>query len=384
MPYWASAMLELNCQGLRGKYELPRLVNDCRFVPDVEANRALIRSSVSKAAFQRKTAQEWIRSRSQISGYVLSGWRDTPISSAGFFDDWNASRFDPSDVLKWNSEDCLYLIPQRHLASVNGGDRVGWADSLNVFVGRQVWRVGLHAERGTSGGLVWRILDEGGVRVANGVGTAVSIARSEVGLIEWTAETSGSYRIEVEFGNAKNAWPISVIDPLDPAKLVNWSLEDPRDLVSELTLSGKARRLVIGNLSSLEGSGIALLVDEGTRAAPFWREAAYEFQEEAFWDAVPFRENWSRLLPICSDCVIDRSWLEEMLPKGATLEVLMNRISTQDYEELPVLVRVTLPDGAMWIITTLRPFGGIGNQPGSLATNAAGSLLLQNLVGLFK
>ncbi len=385
MPYWASSMAEMNHQGCRWLHDLPNLISSSRFVHDLDAHRPLMRSSVEKAAFQRKTVQEGVRSRPELSGYVVTGWRDTPMSTSGLFDDWGNSRFDRHEILQWNSPDALFLIPSRRPPWTDGGNRPGIVDPHNVFTGPAFWRVGVHTESGIEGGLIWSIRDSEGKRVSSGTGEMQSIeggAAIEVGEINWDA-TPGDYRLEVEFGNATNSWPITVVSPLDVVKLVDWSLEDLRGLFPELLLTGFKRRLVTGLPASFESSGLVFLVDEATVAAPFWRESAYEFGDDAFWAAVPFREAWPRLLPVSPDRVVDVEALMKKLPEGSTIETLMNRVDARNYNEAPILARVKTPSGGTWLITTLRPFGGLGAEPPSFGANPSGAALLEALVGTF-
>jgi len=381
MPYWASTMTELNDQGVRWQHDLPRLAHSSRFVGDHASSEALMRSSIGKAAFIRKTVQEAVRARGEIGGYVITGWRDTPISTAGFFDDWGVSRFSEDEVLRWNSPECLFMIPARRPPWHVGGNRPGWVDPLNAFAGPQLWRIGLHSEHGTTAGLVWRILDSLGEIVAEGAEPTSSVGPCEsleLGTIAWNATASGDYVLEVEAGSAANRWTICVVAPL-VKELSGWKIEDTRGLFSELMGDESGSRMVADAPNELSGSGIAFLLDEGTWAGPFWREAAYEFHDSAFWSEVPFREAWPKLLPISCDRFIDAEWLKGVIPSGAEVQVLMNRVDTRTYREDPVLVRVVVPDGGTWLITTLRPFGGLGSQPTSLAANPAGVLLLRSL-----
>jgi hypothetical protein len=115
LPYWASNLAELNDKGVRWQYDLPGVLDDSRFAnhPSRSGHAALMESSRRKALFIRKTVQEAVRARDAIAGYVITCWRDTPISAAGFFDDWGNARFSPAEVAPWNGEETLFLIPTR-------------------------------------------------------------------------------------------------------------------------------------------------------------------------------------------------------------------------------------------------------------------------------
>ena len=90
--------------------------------------------------------------------------------------------------------------------------------------------------------------------------------------------------------------------------------------------------------------------DEGTGFATLWSESALEFRDDAFWDAVPFRERWPRLLPVSPNAFLDERWLAATFGE---FETLLNRVDTSPSavgREQPLLIRA-----GGWIVTTLRP-----------------------------
>lgn len=383
LPYWASNLPELNDQGVRWQYDLPVVIDSSRFAlhPTKSRHVALMRSSCAKALFMRKTVQEVVRARDAISGYVITGWRDTPISSSGFFDDWGDSRFSPEDCLPWNGESALFLIPTRRPPWVEGGNRPGWLDPLNHFVGQVFWRVGVHSERPLRGGLVWTVIRGDGHIVARGAESVCEVpalCSVEVAQISWQAEEPGEYRLVTEFAGTHNEWPIWVVPPLGVEDLAGWSLHDPDHLFGDLDLSGSESNPVVASRAfGRYGSGLLFLTEVGTKRMPFWREAAYEFPHPDFWAGVPFADRWERLLPVSADRAIDLAFLEA--DGEGPWEVLMNRVDTRTYADHPIVVR-----RGGTIVTTLRPYGGLGSQPSSLSRNPAGVALLRALAGTLK
>ncbi|AIE85725.1 hypothetical protein [Fimbriimonas ginsengisoli] len=379
MPYWASSLPELNDKGVRWQYDLPAVLSESRFAnqPTKSRHTALMASSAAKATFIRKTVQEAVRSRDSISGYVITGWRDTPISSAGVFDDWGDPRFSPAEMLPWNGETVLFAIPTRRPPWVDGGNRSGWVDPFNHFAGQVFWRIGVHSDHDLQGGLFWRVVREDGKVVAHGAERTKRVPAlhsREVGQIAWDAEP-GEYTLSVEFGGAINEWPVWVTPRLESSEFESFFLHDQAGLFRDLKLRtaespDDAPVLATGAFGKI-GSGILFLTDMGVKAAPFWREAAYEFRNDAFWSEVPFAEKWSRLLPVSSDRVIDMGSLDD---SEGPYEVLLNRVDVRTYQDAPVLVR-----RGNTLVTTLRPYGGLGTQPTSLTKNPAGVALLRAL-----
>ena len=366
LPYWASALPELNAQGVRWQYDLPRVVDASRFAVEPTKNRhkALMESSRQKALFVRKTATEAIRARSQIDGYVLTGWRDTPITSSGFFDDWGNPRFTPEECLPWNGGGVLFPLPTRCPAWTHGGNRPGWLDPLAHFAGDVFIRLGGAGEGLDPSALSWRIVDAHGETSARGVGEGAQRKAWAHAILEDAAP--GEYRLEARCAGVTNAWPLWVVERPDWSACEGWRVHDPAALVPELAaLPGGARTVAVRRMAG-EG-GVLLLDEEGTLPMPFWRECAQEFAD-------PAMERWERLLPVSPDRALDPAWLRSTF---GDYEVLMNRIDTRTYAEHPLLVRA-----GDWVVTTLRPHGGLGSQPPGLRWNPAGCALLKSLMSM--
>ena len=388
VPFWASTLDELNAQGVRWSHDLPKAVHTSRFSLEHGASRhtGLMESSRQKALFVRKTVQEAVRARQAISGYVITGWRDTPISSSGFFDDWGASRFSPEETKPWNGPATIYLLPNRRPPWHKGGNRPGLEDPLNRFPGQAFWRIGVHSDSGLTGRLTWAVRDPSGKPVAEGFGdsqSAPALASTEIGQIDWEA-LPGEYSLEVSFARAENVWPIWIVQEPSWKPFSDWGKFDPAGLLADVPLKGERNLLATRIPPDLEkrlkqGQNVLLfLLDEGTQPCPFWREAAIEFRDDGFWGAVPFKENWPRLLPVSPDCAIDPAWLKSL---DLSEEILLNRIDVRTYAEAPVLVRAK--SKGKLIATTLRPFGGLGSQPAGITRNPAGSALLTALLADF-
>lgn len=378
MPYWTSRTRELNDQGVRWQHDLPNFLPEHPLAngEDYERHERIMESSRRKALFMRKTIHEWVRARDPIAGYAITGWRDTPISMSGFFDDWDRPRFTAEECLTWNGQNVLFLIPTRRPPWVDGGNRPGWLDPFNHFEGQIFFKVGIHSESGFEGGLNWRIANSDGKTLVRGAENAMSVnalESTQVGQISWQCHQPGHYTLHVECGDAKNAWTFWVEPEPD---LTPYQFHDPHRLMGA-TEPGDGKTLVLaGHVEGLSqlldngGRAVVLLNTIGTRPMPFWREAAYEFVTGA-----PFQDQWERLLAVSGDVAIDPAFIAENLPKEAKVEILMNRVDVRTYQESPVLVKITGAKGAA-VLTTLRPYGGLGIQPRGLAKNAAGCALM--------
>ncbi len=368
MPFWASSMRELNAKGVRWQYDLPSLVTQNRFATEPRKNRhrSLMESSREKSLFIRKTVQELVRSHEAISGYVITGLRDTPISSSGFLDDWGAPRFSAEECESWNGSTALFRIPSRRPPWINGGNRAGYVDLSNFFAGQVFFRIGVHTTVGERAGLLWTLRNEMGEVVVRGGEDEVSVPPLvSIELAQVSIDLKpGTYELFCEFGENKNRWRINVFEPWTENDLSGWGVSDSARLLESLKLEGDQAWLRTSPAPEAEGPGIVLLTDEGTLPSPFWRESAYEFSDGAFGLA----DRWERLLPISGDRVIDPSQL------SGPFETIINRIDARTYEEYPVLVKT----GDTYV-TTLRPQGGLGDQPYGVLRNPSGAELLRDL-----
>ncbi len=384
MPFWASRMSELNAQGVRWKHDLPTFLqeNPMATGDEFERHQKLMESSRQKSLFMRKTVHEWVRARDPISGYAITGWRDTPISTSGFFDDWDRPRYTSEECHSWNSSDVLFLIPTRRPPWVDGGNRPGWLDSFNHFEGQIFFKVGGHSESGREAGLLWKIVSESGQVMAKGSSSpelADPLTAKQVGEISWQCKTPGKYELQVEWGQASNVWTFWVEPKAD---LSPYRILDPHRRLGVVEAEDGSTHVLVDTFEGLDDifakgeKAIVLLSTIGTSPLPFWREAAYDFAKNA-----PFAEQWERLLAVSGDSALDLSQLTSCLPSDCKIETVIIRVDVRTYEESPVMVKVSLGEGCA-VVTSLRPYGGLGNQPLGLAKNAAGLALMKQMAEL--
>jgi hypothetical protein len=381
-PYWTSTDPKLNDQGVRWQHDLPAILADRDWNETGDA--AIEQESWYKACFIRKHVQEAVRSHSEISGYVLTGWRDTPISSSGLVDDWYQPRL-TFEANTWNNDDQIFLMPSRRPPWIKGGNRPGWIDTYNYFLGPVHLRIGAHCSQVPRGSCRWWIHEpskhkviEKGTFDAN----VVALTPSEIGDVHWMPKTEGSYLFRAEIGKTSSGWIVEVFRKPEFSNVVDWRIEDPKGKLDGIMFQGGANvistELRAGELlsSALEHKCIQLLDGPLTRPAPFWRECIQKIQHGLF---PGFRLDWENLLPISSDCVIDLDALHSVLPKNSEIRTLINRIDTRTYKEAPIMVEVKCGKGRM-LATTLRPYGGLGIQPYGVMNNPAGAALLESMM----
>lgn len=436
-PYWTSQDPYLNDQGARWQHDLPGILDTCRWAEESVGDpldfggrtkhEVLMFNSLWRSVFIRHRVQEAVRSKSDIAGYVITSWRETPIASSAMVDDWGEPR---KEFHLWNSEDALFLIPDRRPPWKCGGNRAGWTDPLSHFVGPVHVRIGLHSPMPFQGVVKWRAAyrpseGENVVREAGEwSGVLVEANEStEAGSLVLQAPWPGRIDLNVVWGNRIAAsWELEVFGKPNFGSHSTWGIVDGLGLLESVELLGEPNLICThwhSEFLELLGQGsncVLLLTQKLTAPMPFWREAIEEFHllKRGLAEALPlpplpnsrdlegvkrFRGkmhewqsgtfgplkwlagNTSALLAVSPDRVIDLDALQEAVGKLEDLEILINRIDTRTYREDPILIRAKVGKGTL-VATTLRPYGGLGIQPVGVMNNPAGAALLESLIKL--
>jgi hypothetical protein len=285
-PYWASSDPALNEQGMRWQFDLPEVLARSRFAKDGNGHSKLMRQSLEMKLFVHRTFQEWLRSR-EFSGSVITGIADTPISSSGFFDDWGDLKFEPKEIASFMAPNTFFLIPQRRLPWVDGGNKVGFWDAWHVFEGPQRLRVGMHSEAGYEGTVQWSIGEVSGEIYVS----VQPLMPTEVCDFEWFAEPDTSYVLTLSTAGSTQTWPIESVAQPQPNQ--------------------------------------ANLIDAGSVRAPAFREAAYEILH-------PELDKLFSGKPHTLHMALQPCFLEAEQREIAR-DPLMLQIDTRTYRELPVV-----------------------------------------------
>ena len=345
----------------------------------------------------RKTILERTRGRGEIGGYVLTGLRDTPMSSSGVFDDAGLNKYDPNEFRLFNSDAVLVLEQGRTRRWVNGGDRPYPADLFNHRSGAQAsFRVILAltqaAKSGPYGALEWRIRSfrggnyGGKVQIHNAsTESPKEIARIEFQMPE--VERAEQWTFEVELDNGlKNHWPVWIYPnqpPLDAA------VYDPAGVLGELQDLPRAdfssdKVVIAAAFTSeletfLREGGRAVVIQTGagalpSRGVPFWRELIKLLYDHPIMNMFP-HQGFADLqfYNLATDQAFDTAAFHD-----TEVTNVMRRLDARLFTMLDYMVDAHVGKGRM-IATTLRLFGGAGDQVQGLDANIAGEFLLHQM-----
>ena len=367
-PYWASTLPELNDQGVRWQHDLPGAISKAK-AKDKKLEEALEGDSRSKAAWIREEVTKLVASNADIAGYVVTGMAETPISTSQV-----ARRSEICDVFDGIFKpDQTFLIHSRQPPWTNGGNRPGWQSRHCYFEGINTIKIGARFERGFKGEMTawwykskeWQPGDDlvFDVDVPSNLPcevTEITVDSQELENSQttlWIKAGSQSWLYSLEFFS-RFAWTGEH----------DWNCVDPGSRLGG-SRTGKHRKTVVVGQPLGDAPQVCFLEQTGTLPRPFWRECVTRNLSRA-----RFRTDLDLLRDVACDRVIDPEWLESELP-GA--EWLLTRIDTRTYARQPYVAR----KGNV-VVTTLRPWGGLGSQPCGLDNNPAGCELLRILMRL--
>ena len=127
-PWWTSGDSTDNPQGARWQYDVHEHETRLRANGFWDRGAELEAISHRQALLHRKVTLEAVRLRRDSSGYVVTGERDTPISTAGLWDDLGALKVDVEEFRAFNADLVLCLGFDRRRTWLAGGDRPAFGD----------------------------------------------------------------------------------------------------------------------------------------------------------------------------------------------------------------------------------------------------------------
>jgi hypothetical protein len=382
--------------------------------------------SYAQSHVTRKYTLESLRRRSGIGGYVVTGLRDTPISTSGIWDDFARPKWQADEFLQVNGETVLSLDAGRRRQWRFGGDRPDRLDVHNFWSGEQAaWHITVHTT--APGGfekpkLLWKLLDEEGRKLAadalRGQQPVVAGQPTDLGVLNCrlpeVRQAARSLRLEVtlEAGDQEihNQWPVWVYAPLTPPS-PGLGIYDPMRQLDEAAGSqppgdwlDSARRVETSQFAAcdflllaswtpellpyLNAGGKALYLQQGSgplpaKRCPFWREAVKLFYPHPTWQSFPHQGYADmQFFGIAGDCAIQTDLLEAAVPGIHEIQPVLRRLDAREFLVSDYILEARVGKGQL-LICTLRLQGGAGSQPNGWLRNVAGAALLQAMMDSF-
>jgi hypothetical protein len=425
-PWWAKADPKFNPLGVRWEYGVTTQLRRMKEENLLSRRADLRESSRHQALLTRKYTLELARSYPFMTGYVVTGLVDTPITTAGLFDDLGDARFTPTEFTPFNSDTVLIIEPDRRRDWTAGGDRPSFLDRYGVWSEEAVRRhIGIsHYGQETAKAILrWAAHTARGGLVTQGeiaVGSLRPGTVTELGLIEFAAPKVGrAERLTIAAtltweGGKKvtNAWDLWVYPKPAKAEARRVGLYDPGDHLAGFAeaigitpvplaaatgepTDGKGRVPVLVATAwrpimrdYVQGGGRLLLIQpcpsaENTGdglpavALPFWREAMRLFEPHGSWRDFPHEKRTDLCFyGLAADAAFEIEKVRAVLGPEAQIEQVLTRVDARSYLLHAYTLAARLGSGTL-LLTTLRPQGGLGDQPSGLRRHVAGAHILR-------
>lgn len=372
---------------------------------------AIQRISRAQSFVVRKHILEKVRARAGMGGYVVTGMRDTPLATSAVFDDLGRAKYDAAAFRQFNADTVLILEQGRARRWIHGGDRPTPQDLHNHVGGAPVsLRLVLSgaSPEPPARQARWRLLTPNGAAALSGSvelpaapGLLCEIARLD--FHPPVLPVPGECTLAVEVGDVRNTWPLWFYPPVlewpdglmlyDPAGCLA-GLDDLATAarpISEVSAASPGSALLITSLFTpaveafVRNGGRALYLNAGAgglpvNACPFWRESIKLLYDHPALADFPHRGHADlQFYHLATDHALDSARLAHLLSGGDSLRPIIRRLDARLFTLSEYLVELKLGRGVL-LASTLRFWGGAGDQVAGLRASPAGRWLLRRML----
>jgi hypothetical protein len=377
----------------------------------------LVTTSYAQSMVVRKYTLELIRRRRGICGYVITGLRDTPISTSGIWDDLSRPKWTPEEFRKVNDEVVLSLDMNRRRRWHNGGDRPDRLDVYNHWSGTKVrWYVilnGIGKLPQPGSRVSWTLSNGNGLNLESGeflidklvlpeVPSDIGVISCRLPSVDFPAEFQLTIDLRSDGLSISNDWFVYIYPKLVPPPS-DLAIFDPTyimgewgDWLNQLPRVGKNENLsknktIISTIwdahlnNFVQNGGRVILLQQGdgplpVRRCPFWRESVILFPKHPLWETFPQRGYAGlQFFGVASDRAFVSQELMLSLNGVFKINPIMRRLDAREFHISDYLFEARIGKGIL-LGCTLQLQGGQGAQPFGLERNVAGAALLNSLI----
>lgn len=403
-PWWLNPDPAVNPQGARWEHRLPFHIENLRQSGLWRRLDVLRQASYRQGLLHRKVTLEMVRLEPDLSGYVVTGETDTPISAAGMWDELGTLKFPAEKFSRFNQDTVLLLGFDRRRVWTAGGDRVSLRDRWNHWAGSAFrtilvishfgnfqgkgivkWQAAFPGEAPFADGEILAVFQPGVVQPAGAIEflvPMVKIPRMALLQAEWL-------NAEHKVANCWKLWfyPQELWENIrpfacyDPAGILSGLKEAGAPIVADrwhgfqTAICTQWNSEVEGYLKS-GGRAVLLLSSPAAPApfavveVPFWREALKLVEPHPAWGNFPHENDPGlQFYSLATDCALETGrWERRCRP-------LLRRLDTRGMNLLDYAVAAAWGGGEL-LATTLRLQGGLGDQPNDIGHSPAALYLL--------
>lgn len=404
-PWWASGDPDLNPQGARWQFDIPEIEPRLRANGFWERGAELERISARQALLHRKVTLELVRTYREISGYVVTGEVDTPISTAGMLNDFGEPKWAPDELRGSNADLVVLLGWDKRRSWIIGGDRTAFWDTWSHTAGVTVRAHLIVSHYGAANEhavVRWSVTAAGEPALAEGVAQSpvalgpgsvreVTIAEFAAPDVQQPRELRLKASVAIGDEHGENSWPLWVF-PRDVWSFAqDVALVDPAGRLHDLPriaphfgATPADARVVLATAwtpeirAYVENGGRTVLLQDKygpagplpTVEMPFWREGVKLIEPHPAWGDFP-HEGYANLqfYGCATDHALDTA--------GYTGEVrpILRRVDARTMAVHDYAVELEMGAGRL-IVSTLRFEGSLGDQPLGISRNTAAAYLL--------
>ena len=407
--WWLTAATPLDRDDYRAQREYAARFREAGVADD---GRALTAIGRRQATAVRKHILERVRREQATGGYVVTGWRDTPITTSGMVDDDLVLKFEPDTWRRFNADRVLCLDRDRRRLW-SGGDQPSPREPY-VFWSREATELHLIMANGGAalplGRLTWELRDGGqvvdvGAVSAQPVPAGVTRETAILDLTLPTVTTPRGLTLSVTWADratvqptVTNAWRLLILPrPTFPAVVAINGLFSQRSALKALWPTTAFVELVdappmVPLLADASTPEVGAAIASGRRglvwvtqpvpaltdARPFWREAIHVVDQERF--GLPAHDHADLTAHgiasgLCLTPDVD-ALARAFAQPGLTIHSRpWRRFDARRFDWHEQWLDLYIGSGQC-AVTTLRLAGGEGEQPAQLASNPLGLWLL--------
>ncbi len=350
----------------------------------------------------RKFILEQTRLRRFVGGYVVTGLRDTPISTSGIFDDHNQPKYDSGTFRAFNADNVLVLEGGRTRVWQHGGDRPSPIDQFNHLAGSEVDLRIVLAQTGLEMNeteLTWELFPQGastpfvsGREIVNISDTSpTEIARIALTVPEISNAQEWRLQVSLE-GICENQWSVWFY-PVQTDLLRDVTIYDPSGgfAVNAAVFAPQSDYVLLTTVFTEQvrkwvaaGGRAILLAEQGgglpVSGVPFWRESIKLLYKHPLLAEFP-HQGYADLqfYHLATDHALDTAQLTAVIPELKQITPIIQRLDARLFTLSDYLIELKIGSGTL-LASTLHFNGGAGDQVNGLDSNPAGQFLLGKMV----
>lgn len=342
----------------------------------------------------RKLILETTRRNEGVGGYVITGLRDTPITSSGIWDDHLYSKY-PAEMLRQINNENVLLLEQGRQRIWIEGDRPYPTDKFNHWAGTQAdFYILFSGLTIPDTPLHWQLQTVAGEIIVSGEQTIkpipVDANPHQIARIMWDFPKVAhptKVILYVKWGAVNNQWNLWVY-PKNTGSLSDARLYDPTGVLHHLNnlqianLKQENQTIIASALTqelqtAIELGTNVILLQSGqgtlpTKQISFWQESLNLVLEHPLWESISHDG-------ITTEQFYHVAGAFGFDPIATAYQPVLRRLHTRLFTATDMIIDMQIGQGRL-LATTLNLLGGAGDQAFGIENNVFGAYLFAKMI----